>query len=207
MNQIVAFWKEDLRHLLNFYETRRGPLVLFYPLLFIFFVILNITCYWWAMYTAFPELTRGGAGVYYAKVQYPVGILGALFDSLSFFVTIYIIRRALRSQKAWEYLSHLSIDLVIAILATFWVVFVFTVSGWTVNLVPPQSLVNRSERYEQMVTEAVANPTENMRNIYFGLVMGISAMLPTCIHILMFLRASWLRMVEITKLKQHSAGT
>jgi len=40
-----------------------------------------------------------------------------------------------------------------------------------------------------MAVNALANPTDNLRNIYFGLIMGISAMLPTCIHVLLFLRA------------------
>lgn len=198
MNGIVAIWRESLEKLLTFYEAKRGPLIIFFPILFLFFVGVNIAFYWWAMYTAFPWLTVGSAGVYYAKVQYPVGILGAIFDSLSFFVTIYIIRRALKSQRIWEYVGHLSIDFVIAILATFWVVFVFTMSGWIVREVEqtPQSLTNRSERYEQMVVDAVEAPTENLRNIYFGLIMGISAMIPTIIHISMFLRATWINAVR-----------
>ena len=143
------------------------------------------------MYTAFPELTRGSAGVYYYKVQFPVGILGALFDSLSFFVTIFIIRHALCSKKDIQYVAHLSLDLIIAILATFWVVFVFSFSGWLVNLVSltPQVLADRNAEYQGLLLDAIAKPTDNLRNIYFGLVMGISAMIPTCIHIFMFLRA------------------
>lgn len=192
MDSIIATWKTSLGRLLHFYDTRRGPLYTFFPILFIVFVVINIACYWWAMATAFPELTRGAAGVYYFKIQFPVGILGALFDSLSFFVTIYIIRRALYSRKNWDYVAHLSIDLVIAILATFWVVYVFSLSGWLINLLEntPQDLVARTDRYEQMLTDAVASPTANLRNIYFGLIMGVSAMIPTCTHVLMFLQAS-----------------
>ena len=62
---------------------------------------------------------------HYIKLQIPVGLLGALFDSLSFFVTIWIIRRALASTKSIEYMFHLSLDFIIAILATLWVLFVF----------------------------------------------------------------------------------
>ena len=86
------------------------------------------------MFTAFPELTHGRAGVYYFKMQFPVGFLGAIFDSLSFFVTIYIIHNALRTEKGIQYISHLSLDLIIAILATFWVLFVFSFSGWLIDL-------------------------------------------------------------------------
>ena len=191
MNSIITVWKEQLKQLLSFYERKRGNIFSFYLLLFLYFIVINIICYWIAMYTAFPELTHGGAGVYYYKVQFPVGILGALFDSLSFFVTIFLIRHALSSKKDIQYIAHLSVDLVIAILATFWVVFVFSFSGWIVNLLgaAPQVLAERNAEYQGFLIDAVAKPSDNMRNIYFGLVMGISAMIPTCILIYMFLRA------------------
>ena len=199
MDSVIDLWKTSLRGLLTFYETKRGPLLTFFPLLFLFFVVVNILFYWWAMATAFPFLLNR----HYFIVQFPVGFLGALFDSLSFFVTIFIIRRALHTRSAWEYVAHLSIDLVIAILATFWVVYVFSISGWIVSLieVAPQNLAARNDRYEQMVIDAVAEPTANLRNIYFGLVMGISAMIPTCIHVYMFLQASW-RWLAVLRLKQ-----
>ena len=193
MSSVFETWRQSLERLLQFYDAHRGSLLIFFPILFLFFVIVNILFYWWAMFTAFPQLTVGGAGVYYFKVQFPVGIMGALFDSLSFFVTIFIIRRALRARSGVEYVSHLSVDLLIAILATFWVVFVFSFSGWFVNLVEatPQSLAARNDRYEQMVIDAVVSPTSNKRNIYFGLIMGISALIPTLTHVFMFLKASF----------------
>lgn len=193
MDTVIDIWKDSLRGLLNIYETRRGSLFIFFPLLFIFFVIVNILCYWWAMVTAFPWLLNW----YYFKIQFPVGILGAMFDSLSFFVTIYIIRRALRTRKALEYVGHLSIDLIIAILATFWVVYVFSISGWIINLfeTTPQSLTARNDRYERMLVEAAAAPTDNLRNIYFGLIMGVSAIIPTCVHVYMFVRAVVVKMM------------
>ena len=189
MTEIFSDWKTSLRRLLGVYEARRGPLYIFFPTLFVFFVFVNIACYWWAMLTAFPFMINA----YYFKTQFPVGILGALFDSLSFFVTIYIIRRALDARSNTEYIAHLSIDLVIAILATIWVVYVFTVSGWIVKWfeATPDDLALRAERYEQMVIDAAANPTENLRNIYFGLVMGVSAMIPTTIHFGMFFQSVW----------------
>lgn len=188
---LIITWRNSLRNLVDFYEAKRGSIYTFYPALFLFFVLINIACYWWAMFTAFPELTRGSAGHYYFKVQFPVGFLGAFFDSLSFFVTIFIIRRALRTQKNMEYVSHLSFDLVIAILATFWVVFVFSFSGWMVNLLDSvqQDLAGRNEKYGMMLMDALVRPTANKRNIYFGLIMGVSAMLPTCGHVIIFLRS------------------
>ena len=88
-----------------------------------------------------------------------------------------------------------------AIAATFWVLFVSSITGWIVSFMPvsyeniivkgikvkakPESLQARNKVYEQRVTKAITNPTgkEEMRNIYFGIVMGISAMIPTCVHI------------------------
>ena len=191
MDSIIAIWKDYLKQLLAFYEAKRGNIFVFYPLLFLFFVLINIGCYWWAMFTAFPELTHGRAGVYYFKIQFPVGFLGALFDSLSFFVTIYIIRHALHTKKDLQYVAHLSLDLVIAILATFWVLFVFSFSCWLISLMnaKPQVLTERNAEYQGMLLDALARPTDNLRNIYFGLIMGVSAMIPTCVHVYMFLRA------------------
>jgi heme/copper-type cytochrome/quinol oxidase subunit 4 len=191
MDSIITVWKDNLKQLLSFYEKKRGNVFSFYLLLFLYFIVINIICYWLAMYTAFPELTRGSAGAYYYKVQFPVGILGALFDSLSFFVTIFIIRHALCSKKDIQYVAHLSLDLIIAILATFWVLFVFSFSGWLVDLTnnTPQILVERNAKYEGLLLDAVARPADNMRNIYFGLIMGVSAMIPTCVHLYMFLHS------------------
>lgn len=193
MNDIIKTWKGSLEQLLSFYEAKRGRFITFVSMLFLFFVVVNILCYWLAMYTAFPDLTHGSAGRYYFKVQFPVGFLGAIFDSLSFFVTLFIIRRAIRSQSGVEYVAHLSVDVIIAILATLWLLFVFSFSGWLVSLWEntPEFLDARNAKYQQMFTDAVANPTDNLRNIYFGLVMGISATIPTCTHLFMFLRASW----------------
>jgi len=133
--------------------------------------------------------------LYYTKVQIPVALLGALFDSLSLYITLLVIRRALLSISNLSYISHLSIDLLIAIAATFWVLFVFSISGWIVKstfnktedktAVSSQSLEQRNQLYADRATSAFKNPTgrEEMKNIYFGLIMGLSAIIPTCAHI------------------------
>ena len=102
MDETFQIWKHSLRELLDYYEHNRGSIKNFFPKLFVFFIVVNVLCYWFAMTTAYPELLKGAKGAYYFKVQFPVGILGALFDSLSFFVTIVIIRRALVSQKKYR---------------------------------------------------------------------------------------------------------
>ena len=199
---LIITWKNSLRNLVDFYETKRGSLFIFYPSLFLFFVLINIACYWWALFTAFPELTRGIEGQHYFKVQFPVGFMGALFVSLSFFVTLFIIRRALRAKKKPGIHSHLSFDLVIAILATFWVLFVFSFAGWLVHLFESvrQDLGGRNEGYGRMLIDAMVNPFANKRNIYFGLIMGVSAMLPTCGHVFFFL-LSFFRTIFLQKAK------
>jgi len=130
---------------------------------------------------------------HYLKLQFPVGLFGALFDSLSFFVTIWIIRRALASTKTSEYIFHLSLDLVIAFLATLWVLFVFTFGGWLISLWEqvPEQISERSAKYTNRAVQAIRDPTgrENARNIYFGLIMGVSAALPTCFHFSLFFLA------------------
>ena len=203
INQIISYWRKDLQRAILFYERKRFQGDSFFLYLFTFFVLLNIICYWFAMVTAFPSLVSGKTFGYYFKVQFPVGILGALFDSLSFFVTIFIVRRALLTVSTKIYIAHLSIDLVIAVLATFWVILVFIVSGWTVSffetLGQPEELIQtydhetninkRTSKYVTTVNDALKSPSENIQNIYFGLIMGISAMLPTMIHFIMFLKS------------------
>ena len=115
MTEIISIWRDSLHTVLDLYERKRGSIWVFFPLLFIFFVILNVSCYWWAIYTAFPYYMQTHEASHYVKLQIPVGFLGALFDSLSFFVTIWIIKRALAASKTSEYIFHLSLDLVIAL--------------------------------------------------------------------------------------------
>ncbi|NEP17496.1 MAG: hypothetical protein F6J97_11425 [Leptolyngbya sp. SIO4C1] len=97
---IIAIWKRSLGRLLTFYETRRGSLIGFFPKLFLFFTLLNIACYWLALLTAYPNEAFGNERSHYFLLQFPVGLLGALFDSLSFFITVYIAKRALKTTTA-----------------------------------------------------------------------------------------------------------
>jgi len=205
INKIISFWREDLGKVIVFYESKRSQGDYFFLYLFSFFVFLNIACYWFAMLTAFPSLVFGKTFSYYFKIQFPVGVLGALFDSLSFFVTIFIVRRALLTVNTKIYIAHLSIDLVIAVLATFWVILVFIVSGWAVSFIDTlgqsaeliqtydheTNINKRTDKYVNTVNDALKNPSKNIQNIYFGLIMGISAMLPTMFHFMMFLKSSF----------------
>ena len=191
MAEVVAIWRNSLHTILDRYERKKISTWLFFPLLFVFFIILNIACYWWAIYTAFPYYMQTHEASHYIKLQIPVGFLGALFDSLSFFVTIWIIRRALAARKTSEYVFHLSLDLIIAIVATFWVLFVFTFGGWLISIWEnaPEQLTSRGAKYTNRAVQAIQDPMgrENIKNIYFGVIMGVSAALPTCFHIFLFL--------------------
>ena len=192
VNSVIFVWKRSLAKLLELYDRNKRPYPRFLALLFLSFVAINLACFWFAMFTAFPESTRGSAGAHYFKVQFPVGFLGAVFDSLSFFVTVFIVRRALRATSEASYVAHLSVDLLIAIMATWWVLFVFTISGWIISQFdarPEQVLSHRTQLYEGRALDALRNPSASLRNIYFGLVMGASAMIPTAIHIWLSLRA------------------
>jgi uncharacterized protein with PQ loop repeat len=188
--EVISLWRDALHQVLDMYERRRGSIKIFFPILFGFFIFLNVGCYWWAIYTAFPQYMMTHEATHYVKLQIPVGILGALFDSLSFFVTIWIIRRALASTKTAEYVFHLSLDLVIAVIATFWVLFIFTFGGWIISLweTAPEQLAERGTKYTNRAIQAIQDPTgrENAKNIYFGLIMGVSAALPTCMHLGLF---------------------
>ena len=187
----MQLWRDTLHQVLDLYERKRGSLKFFSPVLFGFFIVLNIACYWWAIYTTFPYYMMTHEAAHYIKLQIPVGILGALFDSLSFFVTIWIIRRALASTKTSEYIFHLSLDLLIALIATFWLLFVFTFGGWMISLweTAPEQLAERGTKYTNRAIQAIQDPTgrENAKNIYFGVIMGVSAALPTCLHLALFL--------------------
>jgi hypothetical protein len=80
---------------------------------------------------------------------------------------------------------------VIAVLATFWVLFVFTFGGWMISIweSAPEQLADRGTKYTNRAIQAIQDPTgrENAKNIYFGLIMGVSAALPTLLHIGLFL--------------------
>jgi len=99
MSQIIPIWRNPLRWLLAFYDEHRGPFGRFFVRLFAFFIVLNLACYWCAMFTIFPELTTGKAGLTNYKIQFPVGILGAMFASLPTCVHIGMFVRS--AALAW----------------------------------------------------------------------------------------------------------
>jgi len=186
--QPTAFyhWRKSLLFFLGWFENLRNTTRYFYVKAFVAFAVLNLSCYWLALLTAYPGHVFGAKAIEYALMGFPVGILGAVFDCASLLVTIWIVKRALNSQNNSSYVLYLSIDLLIALVASLWVLFVFTASGWIVShiLANPETMGSRVWLYEQRVESALFNPFDpnNLRNIYFGVVMGASALLPTLLH-------------------------
>lgn len=184
---LFAHWRGSLLQVLRWFESLGQRTRFFYLKVFAFFVALNFLCFWWALLTAYPEQLSGPEAMQTTLMSPSVGLLGGLFDFLSLFVTLYMARRAIAAESNLSYVGYLSIDLVIAILATAWVLIVFTVSGWLVNLMLalPETLSDREVLYKSRFWAALMNPFEpdSLRNIYFGVIMGASAMLPTLVHL------------------------
>jgi len=191
--EVFIFWQSSLRRLYRWFEAARPHDFILIFWLYFFFIGINLLCYWLAMFTAFPELIFGLSGAYYFKVQFPVAILGAMFDTFSFFVTLYLVRKAINTTSQKSFIGHLSVDFIMAILATFWVLFVFSFSSWLVRYFDPvaeiQNFADRQVVYGDRARMALEDPYKNLKNIYFGIIMGISAMIPTVVHLSMAFKA------------------
>jgi len=197
---LFSFWRVSLKNFLHWFEGLRASSRYFYPKIFMMFVIINLGCFWWALLTAYPGHLVSPKAIEHILIGFPVSFLGAVFDSLSLFVTIFIIRRAVASDSNLVYLGFLSVDLLIAILATFWVLFAFVVSGWLVSalLAIPETMDSRATLYQGRFTDLLNNPfsADNLRNVYFGIVMGASALLPTLFHLFLACK-SWTMSVAV----------
>lgn len=193
MSRVFTQWRQSLLQLIARFERRAAETRRFYSRLFAIFIGLNFGCYWWALLTAYPEKMASYEAREIALMSVPVSLLGGLFDFLSLFITLLIARRAIASTSNAAYIGYLSIDVVIALAATAWVLFVFTISGWLVNLALslPETLGQREALYKGRFWSVLMDPFHpgNLRNIYFGVIMGASAMLPTLVHLCHALRA------------------
>lgn len=180
-------WRTSLLHFVEWFTERRASTRYFYAKLFLFFISLNFACYWWSLLTTFPNLLSSYKSEEYVLMGFPLAFLGALFDSASLFITLLIARAALRSDRNLKYVALLSVDLIIAALATLWTLLVFVIAGWVVSFVlgRPETMVSRTILYENRLLSAWLDPFnhDNIRHIYFGIIMGASALLPTLAHI------------------------
>lgn len=190
---MIKIWKKYLINALKLFLEISQNTNYFKLKIIVFFISINVLFYWIAMFVAFPELIFGSSSLEYFLLQFPVGILGGFFDSLSLIITIYMIKGAINSYSSFMYLAHLSVDLLIACIATMWVLFVFIISGWLTSflILNPENLLLRKDIYEKRVLSAINNPTgtSEIKNIFFGIIMGLSAMLPTLLHLFLFLKS------------------
>ena len=197
---MIKIWKFFLIKALSVFLININRIKFFKLKIVSFFILINMIFYWIAMIIAFPELIFSSSWLEYFLLQFPVGILGGIFDSLSLIITIYMVKRAIASYSNFLYLAHLSVDLVIALLATMWVLFVFIFSGWLISFLisNPESFIIRKEVYEERVIAAIINPagTKEIKNIFFGIIMGFSAMIPTMFHIFLFIKSMKFYFIE-----------
>ena len=249
LDAFIDAWRQRLGTLIDTYERIRQQTNSFWLKFFLIFFLLNLLCYQVAIMTAFPDRAFGANWLRYALIQFPVGVLGAAFDCASMVVTVAIMRHAIQILAIIVYFGHVVADILIAVLATGWVLIVFSISTVLVDFAigPPttiapaslnviaqprtviaqprlpekshvqqpvaktpiksasilnpeapatapkfgspidhtQFMANRSRGYAQRFSAAINDPfsSENIKNIYFGIVMGVSAMLPSLVHL------------------------
>ncbi len=256
----LGAWQVELRDILDMYRDYRRRRPLFFLYLFVFFFLVNAVFYWIALAASFPELIVSQTGRM-LLIQQAVAILGGLFDSLSFFLTVYLVGRAARTRYGLNFAGILSIDLVIAAVATAWVLLVVMLASWAIgppeetamrpaqqvvatevsvsNEPEPQQAVQEdtggsavsatpvvdaarvdlspgpaqpsareaatdsaqqestteaedginSNFYRSLLVRALQNPFANYRYFLFGILMGLSTLLPTMFHIYMGARS------------------
>lgn len=205
-----AHWRSSLLAFKNWFERRRAVTRYFLPKVFLVFVGINLLCFWWALLTAYPWLLFGHKKVEFILTGFPVAVLGAMFDSLSLFVTLLLIDRALSAKSNISYVGYLSVDLFIAVLATFWVLFAFMLSGWVVSLVlqNPETMSDRTGLYQSRLQNVLENPfsREALRNMYFGIIMGASALLPTLFHMGMAARSVQRSIADAIRVKRSGSA-
>ena len=136
MNNVSTWkgvWQQELFNILSFYQTYKTKHPFFFLRLLAFFFLVNAACYWLAVFSSFPGLLSDPVRMF--KIQLTVALLGGLFDSLSFFITIWLIQQASKAYNGLEFAGILSVDLIIAVIATAWVLLVVLLATWLVG--PP----------------------------------------------------------------------
>jgi hypothetical protein len=184
---LFQHWRSTLERVDQFFDRRRGVRLRFAVLSFVVFFAINLICFWSALWVTYPEYLVSPKSLEYQLMCVPVAFLGASFDLASLFVTLALVKKALGAQKNSIYLALLSVDVLIAILAGLWVLFAFIVSGWMVSFVleTPETMSSRTQLYEGRMWSIFESPLsdQNIRNVFFGAVMGGTALLPTLVHI------------------------
>lgn len=87
---VFLHWRISLLQILTWFENFRNSTRNPYLKAFAVFVVLNLSCYWWALLTTYPERAFGDKAEEYLLMGFPVALFGAVFDNLSLFCnTIY----------------------------------------------------------------------------------------------------------------------
>ena len=193
MVKFFTIWRGSLQQLLGWFQDLRGRSSNFSLKIFIFFCAVNLVFFWWALLTSYPELLVGPKAEEYVLMGFPIAVLGAVFDCLSLLATLFIVERALGSDSNNMFLAYLGIDLAIALLAGLWVLFAFVVSGWLISfmLSLPETMAYRSNLYQGRLSSFLNYPfsPDNLRNLYFGIIMGASALFPSIVHFFLACRS------------------
>ncbi len=196
----LELWRRKLIGTLNYYDATIHPRFPSPIALMLGFSVLNIVLYWIAMLSVFPELVFGPTFLHYFKTQFPVGILAAVFDTLSFTISLRLVRSATSHPSRTAFVKHLVLSLVnsisVAVLAGMWMVFVFSTSsvlvhrfdqwaGWedSVSTGTTRTILERkTQMYKDMLKNAVVEPRANWRNISFCSIMSLNDFLPSVIQ-------------------------
>lgn len=193
MTAFFSIWRRSLRHFFVWFQGLRTRTRYFLVKAFLVFCAINFAFFWCALVTTYPGLLRGPKASEYAVMSFPIAVLGAAFDCLSLVATLFIVRKALQSAGNKAFLAYLSVDLALAVLAGLWVLFAFIVSGWLVShvLSVPETVAERSDLYQWRLESLMDQPLrpDNLRNLYFGVMMGASALLPTLFHLFLVCRS------------------
>lgn len=191
-------WIVYLKKILKVIDQKKKNKIRFTIIIITFFFVLNFICYWIGLYIVFNELLYTKKAIEYKYMSIPVASMGALFDYASLWITIKLARIAVKSKRNRVYILVISIDIITAILATFWILFAFISAGWIINLVldNPETFNQRTELYEKRLDKLISDPFHpySLKNLYFGILIGASAFLPTIIHLTLALISitSWL---------------
>ena len=72
--EVIPIWKASLQRILDAVDRVRLETPRFYLKLWMFFVALNIACYWLGIFLVFPRSLFGPDGAQTIFVQLPVGL-------------------------------------------------------------------------------------------------------------------------------------
>jgi len=189
MTDIFIIWKAALERVLEkFTSLRSTP---FFGLkIILFFIFLNMCSFWVAMSTTIPQQISYFPKFYFF-LSLPLSLFGMIFDIISLGITIFLIKKAISTNGKITFLFHIIADIIIAVFTTFWVVYTFSISAWMAHQLYSDSnypfyLIDKFLNYQSLLTKAWDDPLSNLRNIYIGLLLGISSAIPTFIHFSIF---------------------